>query len=237
MLKIAILEDETEQSEQMLQFLKRYQLTHLDFMYEAQVFTTGTALLTCYASDYDLLFLDIRLPDMTGMEVARKIRQQDTGVMMVFVTNLSQYAIEGYEVNAYDYILKPLLYHSFEVKFQRMLNVLFHHHVSDWLLLKTKRETHRVRIDDILYVEVSGHTLIFHTETENVCLWGTLSQYEHKLEKNYFSRCNACYLVNLKYVKFLHGNMVQVAQQELAISKSRRKGFLSDLARYKGGSD
>lgn len=236
MFKIGILEDERAQSDQLLRFLERYRSRHEGFLYSAEVFDAGGKLLFAYPADFDLLFLDIRLPDMLGIEAARQIRRLDESVMIVFVTNLSQYAIEGYSVNAYDYILKPLLYDAFEVKLGRIRNVLSHQRASDYLTVKTKRETFHIEIDAILYVEVDGHDLIFHTFERDYRAWGTLAQYEQKLSAAYFSRCNVCYLVNLRYVQAVRGNTVLVQGVELAASRAKRREFLSDLARYKGGS-
>ena len=236
MVKIGILEDEPVQSDALQRFLAQYQRSHPDFSYKATVFDAGNKLIFGYTLDYDLLFIDIRLPDMLGIDAAKQIRKVDDNVMIVFVTNLTQYAIEGYSVNAYDYILKPLLYGAFEVKLGRILNVLSHQSARNWLTLKTRQATFRVEHNAIRYVEVDGHDLIFHTDQGDYHVWGTLSKYEQALGEGRFSRCNACYLVNLNYVQAVRGNTVIVQGIELAISRPRRKGFLSDLARYKGGS-
>lgn len=237
MLHIGILEDEIPQQKQMETFLEQYQRENPDFFYEVQFYTTGMELLDKYSVIYDLLFLDIRLPDMLGIEAARRIREKDTNVVIVFVTNLTQYALDGYSVNAYDYILKPLLYDAFRAKLDRIRKVLFHRKTEKWLTLKTRQEVHRVAADAISYIEVVGHTLVFHADERDISLWGTLAQYEEELCNYYFSRCNACYLVNLRYVESIKGNTLYLTNgNELLISKTRRKPFLEELARYKGGS-
>ena len=236
MLRIGILEDEKAQSDKLIGFLERYKSKHNGFSYTAKVFDTGSKLIGSYKRDFDLLFMDIRLPDMLGIDAAREIRKSDKNVMIVFVTNLAQYAIDGYEVNAFDYILKPLMYGPFEPKFTRILNVLSRTSPEKWLTLKTKQETFLIKIDSIIYVEVSGHDLIFHTVEKEYRVWGTLSKIEQDLSGAAFSRCNACYLVNLRYVEQVKGYFVKVRGHELNISRNRRKDFLEDLARYKGGS-
>ena len=236
MLKIGILEDETAQSDELIQFLTRYQSSHPDFCYTADIFDTGSKLIFGYRGGYDLLFMDIRLPDMLGIEAAKKIRQVDENVMIVFVTNLSQYAIDGYAVNAFDYILKPLLYGAFSAKMDRILNVLSHRKNSSYLTIRTKQETFHLDTDTVFFVEVSGHDLIFHTDRRDYSVWGTLAKYEDELKNRFFTRCNACYLVNLKYVQCVRGSTVTVNGTDLAVSRTRRKAFLSELAKYKGGS-
>ena len=236
MLKVGILEDEKVQSDIMESFLQKDHQMNSDFHYSVEVFETAEKLLNSDISGFEILFMDIQLPDMLGIDAARKIREINSKVMIVFVTNLTQYAIDGYSVNAYDYILKPLVYDAFKVKMDRFMNVLSHGKKQKILVLKTKQEIYHISADCIQYVEVAGHNLVFHTDEREIHLWGTLSKYENELEGTFFSRCNACYLVNLKYVQTIKGNTVIVANRELIISKTRRKEFLSDLARYKGGS-
>ena len=112
-MKICILEDDKAQAERMAQYLDRYHREHADFSYELERYARAFDLLEDYRGDADLLFLDIRLPDQLGIETARRIREKDARVMIVFVTNLAQYAIEGYSVQAFDYILKPVDYFAF----------------------------------------------------------------------------------------------------------------------------
>ena len=192
MLRIGILEDEKARSDELMGFLERYKNEHGSFSYSVKVYETSGKLLFDYKQDYDLLFLDIRLPDMLGIDAAREIRKIDPNVMIVFVTSLTQYAIDGYEVNAFDYILKPLMYQPFALKLTRILNILNRASAKKMLTLKTKQLTFRLDADVILYVEVSGHDLIFHTLEREYRIWGTLSKIENELEGGSFSRCNAC---------------------------------------------
>ena len=78
--------------------------------------------------------------------------------------------------------------------------------------------------------------MLIHTDSEIIRQWGNLKSYEDKLASAHFVRCNACYLVNLKYVRGMTGDMVTVGNDELVISKAKRKDFLIALAQYKGGS-
>lgn len=236
MIRIGILEDEAEQAGELLSFLARYQQTHPDFAYTSSVFDTGERLLFHYGQGFDLLFLDIQVPDMLGIEAARKIREKDESVMIIFVTNLSQYAIDGYSVQAFDYILKPLLYGSFAVKLGRIRHVLSRSRNGQFLTVKTKQEVFHLDVSLLWYVEISGHDLLFVTEKGEYQGWGTLRGVEQELEGQYFSRCSACYLVNLRYVDSVRGSTVYVRGRALSVSRARRKEFLDDLARFKGGS-
>ena len=170
------------------------------------------------------------------MEAAHYIREKDKRVMIIFITMLTQYAIEGYSVGAFDYVLKPIRYEEFSTKMDRICRMLAHQNTSLSLELRTKEEIRRVDADSIAYIEVANHDILIHTDREVIRQWGSLKSYEEKLAPAHFVRCNACYLVNLKYVRGINGDTVQVNERHLTISKAKRKNFLQALAQYKGGS-
>lgn len=235
-MKIGILEDEAQQSKLLTEYLVRFKQEHTDFFYSLDVYDRAWKLLEQYRCDTDLLLLDIRVPDMLGMEAARRIRAIDQNVMIVFVTNLTQYAIEGYAVNAFDYVLKPLVYDAFCAKMARVLRVLSYRAAGVSVELKSREGGRRVLASAITYIEIANHDILVHTGTETIRQWGTLSKFEEQLRDAHFVRCNTCYLVNLKYVRGVKGDKVLVGEDALAISKPRRKEFLCALAQYKGGS-
>ena len=236
MLNIVILEDQADQAERLKHMLERYASFHEDFSYAVKYYDRSIPLLTEYKCDADILFLDIQMPDMLGMDVARKIRAMDNRVMIIFITMLTQYAIEGYSVGAFDYVLKPVRYEEFSAKMDRVCRMLAHQSTAMTLEVRTKEEIRRINADDVGYIEVSNHDILIHTADETIRQWGNLKAYEEKLAAAHFVRCNACYLVNLKYVRGVNGDTVTVLQDELAISKAKRKDFLMALAQYKGGS-
>lgn len=236
MYKLIILEDEPKQLEKLLGVLTRYREENPSFEYSVETYDRGINLLTSYKQDADILFLDIKVPDMLGMDVAKKIRLRDENVMIIFVTNLTQYAVEGYSVNAFDYILKPLQYASFSAKLSRALKTLSYKNPRVLIELKNKESGRRVSADSITYVESSGHDILFHMGHETVRQWGTLGKYELLLKEAKFARCNASFLVNLKYVEVIRKDDVIVAGEAIPISRGKRKEFLAAFAQYKGGT-
>jgi DNA-binding LytR/AlgR family response regulator len=188
-------------------------------------------------SQYNVIFLDIQMPDMNGMKVARKIREKDENVLIVFVTNMAQYAAESYEVHAYDFILKPVLYGNFFMKFRRILKALEHTLGDACITLATRYEKKRVRVSDITYVEICNHDLIFYLSDGEIRITGkTMNEIETELAAYHFVRCSSSFLVNLKYASALHGEYVTVGGNELHISRSKRQPFLTEFAKYAGGS-
>lgn len=233
MLKIMILEDNQVQADRLMQYLATYHEEHSSFEYVAEHYDRGLAFLNSYKCDADLVFLDIRLPDLLGMEVAKRIRAVDQNVMIVFVTSLTQYAIDGYHVEAFDYILKPIQYASFSAKLSRALRTLSRRESEVTLTFREKDGGQRVSTDAITYVEVSAHDLLFHTGSRIIKQWGTLSKYEEMLKDAHFVRCHTSYLVNLKFVRSIGKDTADVAGVTLPISRPRRKDFLNAFILYR----
>lgn len=236
MIKIALLEDQAHEAKRLMDMLERYAAEHDGFTYTIRHYDRSVELLEGYGCDWDLLLLDIQMPDMLGIDVARKIREMDSMVMIVFVTTLMQYAVEGYSVNAFDYIVKPVRYDAFAAKFDRISRMLSHRHSTAQVEIRTKEKTRRLSADDILYFEVVNHDVLIHTVDEVYRQWGSLKTFEDQLRDAHFARCNVSYLVNLKYVSGISGDNVTVHHDELPMSRLKRKDFLAALAQYKGGS-
>lgn len=236
MFKITILEDEEFHANNLLTFLKQFKQEHPPFHYTAKHYSQPIELLSEYQCDTDLIFIDINLPDIKGIEVAQRIRDIDQQVMIIFVTSLTQYAIEGYSVRAFDYILKPLSYTLFSRKLERAIQILAAKEDNLYINVRTKNGCIRLASDSILYIEILNHDVTLHTDQGTITHWGSLSKYENLLQNAHFARCSSCYLVNLKFIQHIDQDYVEVANQRLAISKSKKKSFLAALAQYKGGS-
>lgn len=237
MYKIVILEDEPSQARRMTEYLRKYESSLENASFLIEHYRGGLALLDAYSCDADVVFLDICVPDMLGMDVARAIRDADPNVMIVFVTNLVEYAVEGYSVRAFDYIVKPVSYPMFQSKMDRIMRILTTRKTDVSLKLKTKEGFVRVEADDILYLEVRNHAVYIHMEHgKSIRQWSSLGSFEKLLQKAYFVRCNSCYLVNLKYVQEIQGDSAIVAGQRLTISIPRRKAFIEAFSQYTGGS-
>ena len=203
---------------------------------ELTVYETGQAFLDEYQKQFDLLFMDIELPDSNGIELCKKVREVDERVIIVFLTNMGQYAINGYEVNAIDFLLKPLNEAIFLLKMKKILAAVKSNQASDVNLIFNggKRV---IRSGDIIYAEVAQHDLTFHTVHGTFIERYALRDLEKLLSKTHFSRPNYCYLVNLEYVVSIRKFDLTLRTGEiLQISRNRRKEFTDDFARYLGGS-
>ena len=118
MLKIAVVEDQAEMREELCRFVRQYAAEH-GLQAEVSSFEDGAAAAENYELGWDILFMDVEMPGLDGFRTAEKIRAVDPDVVLVFVTNMAQYAIRGYEVDALDYVLKPVNYYQFSTKLSR----------------------------------------------------------------------------------------------------------------------
>lgn len=233
--KIAIVEDSPAERNQLLQMIERYTREH-NIHFHLFTYADANSILTEQYTDFDAIFMDIQMPGLNGMEAARILRRQNPYVLLIFVTNLSQYAVDGYEVHAYDFILKPLNYENFSMRLERICRELAHRTDDAYLTFQIREKSWRLRILDILYVEVKGHNLIFHFTNDTFSVRGVMKNLEEQLAPHHFVRCNACYLVNLKYVRKFDKNVVLIGSEELRISQTRRQAFLTAFAQYTGGT-
>ncbi len=233
--RVAIIEDDSEYSAYLEECLSKYGAAK-GLSFNVKTFSKGESFLDNYRQVYDLVFLDIDLGKgfLNGMETAEKLRALDTMVLLIFVTNMPQYAPDGYNVDALDYCLKPINYSNLSVKLDKAVKVLSQRTGSP-VKIKDKKGTRIVSSNDIMYIEVMGHDLIFHTVDETIESYGGLSEKESELSGSNFARCSASILVNLSYIKGLYGDEISVGDQMLRIGRSKKKAFLEQLNSFLGG--
>lgn len=234
MIKIAIVEDEAAVRDQLTDYVRRYTRQY-GTEFEVTCFTDGDEILENYRPAFDIIFLDVEMKHLDGMETARRIRERDGGVLIVFITNMAQYAIRGYAVGALDYMLKPVPYFAFSQQLQKALGQL-EKRERHYLAVAVDGGMRRLAAAEIYYLESEGHKVHFYTEKEDFVVPGTLKNYEEKLVGRAFARCNSGYLVNLAQVSGVQQDMVQVGPYVLQISRPRRKAFMAELADYIGGA-
>lgn len=233
MTRIAIVEDEAAVQEQLTGYVQRYTRQY-GTPFEVTVFGSGVEILEDYRPVYDIIFLDVEMPHLDGMETARRIRALDSDVLLIFITNMAQYAIKGYAVGALDYVLKPVPYFAFSQQLQKAVNQLARR-ARHYLAVPVDGGMRRLDTAAIYYMESDGHKVCFYTEDGDFTASGALKSFEGKLAGRPFARCNSGYLVNLAQVRGVQQGEVQVGPHTLQISRPRRKAFLAALADYIGG--
>lgn len=236
MYHIAIVEDEKEFSLQLIDYLNQYEKEN-GVEFKVSVFYDGESILKEYTSDFDAVFLDIQMPGIDGMQTAELIREMDEEVVIMFITNMAQYAISGYSVGALDFVMKPINYYTFAMKVGRVLK----------RIQKKAKEQHSIvlslpdgikKLDtkQIYFVEIQNRLLHYHTDEGEFIVKGTMQSIEQELEALAFAKCNHWYIVNLMHVKEVKKNIVVVGEFELEISRRNKNAFLKALTEYLGGA-
>ena len=233
MIRIAILEDEAPVREDLAGYLRRYTRQY-GTKFEVSLFADGDEILEDYRPNWDIILLDVEMPRLDGMTTAERIRKLDSEVILIFITNMAQYAIRGYAVDAMDYILKPVPYFAFSQQLQKAIRRL-EKRAKAYLTVPVEGGFRRVDLSGVYYLESAGHKVRLYTEEEELTVPGSLKQYEEMLADKQFARCNSGYLVNLAQVRGMQDGMVLVGPHSLQISRPRRKAFVEALTDYVGG--
>ena len=232
MIEIAIVEDEDLYVDQLTEYIDRYSM---ESGYDINItrFYDGDEITRDYRGDYDIIMMDIQMKFMDGMSAAEKIRELDKEVIILFITNMTQYAIRGYEVDSLDYVLKPVSYFAFSQKLKRAVSRI-KKRSSKYITLAVKGGVIRVDLDDIYYVESAGHNLLYHMGNATHLTSGTMKSAEEQLAEYGFSRGNTCYLINLAHVDGIQDKCAVVKGERLQISRPRMNAFRRELTRYWG---
>ena len=225
MYRIAIVEDSEQDARRVMAALDRY-AEKKQVALEYEWISSAARFLEEYQGQYGIVLFDIRMPGMDGMSAARELRTMDRAVVIVFLTSLAQYAVESYEVEAVDYILKPLTYAALELKMPRILarcNV-----DEPEIIIQSNGASVKLKANELQYVEIYDHHIQFLTTGGIIRAYGTLKEVESQLPDGFF-RINNQTLVNLHYVRHVDAQVANVAGRDFTISRNRRKEFLAAL--------
>lgn len=232
MIRVAIVEDEPEQADVLRGMIERFSResgTQLD----VSVFSDGKDFVQS-GERFDISFLDIQMEHMDGMSAAQKIRETNSEMVIIFVTNLAEYAIEGYSVSAMTFLLKPLRYEVLRMAAERAL-ALVSKNPEKALTVKTDKGTIKIKPAQLYYVEIDNRRLALHTANGTYYCTETMQKMEEQLDPERFFRCHVAFLVNLDHVAGIDKSGAVVAGDRVLVSKYRKKKFLNALTRYVGG--
>lgn len=164
-MRIAIVEDEQPFADQLVEYITRFSKEYQTEI-QCQHFKSSVSFLSSYQPIWDLLLLDIEMPNMNGLMLAHKVREIDQNVLLIFITKVAKYAMAGYEVAALDYVLKPVNYYAFFMKLRRVLSLL-ETKQKNHLIIQGNGFVRKIPVETIRYIDVLGHTISYHTPAGN----------------------------------------------------------------------
>lgn len=237
-VRIAIVEDDAECAQSIARCLDRFSSEH-GVRIEYETFGDGAAIAEHYTPRFDIILLDIEMPDMDGITAARNIRRTDADVVIIFITNMAQYALQGYTVHARAYVLKPVNYYGLSLELQSAIEQIGRSRARTGraVLLPDGGGTARIPLADIRYVESRRHNILVHTITGVLRFRSSMNGIETMIDDPAFVRCNVSYLVNLAHVSGITENReAVVGDDRVPISRQRYKEFMAALSAYYGGN-
>lgn len=233
-MRVAVVDDSKEDAQHLAEYLEQFQMDN-NITLQTKIFYASVDFLEEYQGEYDVIFLDIEMPGCNGLDVAREIRAKDQSVGIIFVTSMAQYALEGYEVNAIDFMVKPVGYCNFSMKIENAFR-FFQRHKEQDILIANKDGILRITVSELLYIEKERDFLVFHTKKESYKERGSIKSIKERITDLSFSECTSGCVVNLNFVKRIGKNTVTlISGVELPLSRRLKKQFSEDYIRYMGG--
>jgi DNA-binding LytR/AlgR family response regulator len=178
--------------------------------------------------DIDLLFLDINMPKLSGIGFVKSLKEPP---LFILVTAYPEFALEGFEVDAVDYLLKPVSFERFRTAVNRALERFSSRteSIGQHLMVRTNKKDFRLNLDEIIYLEAQGDYVRFVTETQSLMVHGRFKDFIAQLPENRFARIHKSYVVSLAKVVYLEGNSVKLGDVKLPVSLSFKEAFVTKL--------
>lgn len=230
MLNIALCDDNPVELSQIAQILNK--IDNIDF--KIYKYTNPHDCLQDIQSGmvFDCFLLDILMNEDNGIDIAKKIRETHLDTPLIFITATPEYALDGYEVNATRYYLKPLNEKHFTEDLIKILEIA-HANTHDYMTITNTNGISRIYLKEIYYIESMLRTIIIHTQQENYTMIGKISDLENQLNDHNFIRVHKSFIVNLRYIHNIFKNTITLDNgEEILLSKHRSKEVHEKFIQY-----
>lgn len=234
-VRVALVDDNENDRKLLIDYLQQFQKEQ-EVRMQITSYNSSLDFLEEYGDGYDVILLDIEMPGLDGMETAKEIRRIDEMAAIIFITNMAQFAIRGYEVNAIDFMVKPVPYFNFVEKFKKAVNLARREQGKN-ILLNSDEGLIRIAITDIYYLEKDKNKnyLVYYTKKGTFRERNTILSAKARLGNQPFAECTSGCLVNLKFVERVGKDSVTLENGTLPVSRRMRKEFLNSFMKYAGG--
>lgn len=238
MMSIAVCDDEAIECCNMAKRIKEI-MEEMKIPCIIRRFQSGEELLQALES-FDIVFLDIIMQDLDGMKTAQIFREKALDKILIFVSSSREYVFEAYDVEAFQYLLKPVGDRKLKNVLQKAVRKT-EKHSHEFIIVSRERQKKKLFLDEIYYFEIRGRMVDVHGPEGIVTYYGQMGELENKLQDKGFFRCHKSYLVNLKYVDGYNRQEVILENGEaIVIAKRRYEEFCQEVLkvmRRNGGID
>lgn len=229
-IRIAIVEDEPLFAKQLEDYIRQYE-KESGKQIHITMFADGEDITDRYSGSYDIILMDIQMQFMDGMTAAEKIRELDHEVIIMFITSMIQYAVRGYEVDAMDYVVKPVEYFAFSRKLGKAIGRL-KKSGSISISVPSEDGIKKLAVSEIYYMESQGHYARYRTARGEFLSRVSLKELEGEMKQYGFFRCGKGFLVNMKHVDGISGGDCIIGGDRIPISRNKKNEFMELLLQY-----
>ena len=232
-MNIAIVEDDNAAAAVISGFIDRYAKENGADLVKTR-YPNADSFLADSDKLYAVVLFDVKMPGTSGMDAAFELRKRDKSASVLFITSMTQLAQKGYEVDAVGYLVKPVKYFDFALKFKKAISVYTLNERRN-VTITVPGGMCRVSMDKLMYVEIVNHRLRYHLVDDVIEMSGSLSKVEEELAGYGLLRCNSCYLVNPAFIRSVRGADLHIGDEVLRISRPKRQKFMEQLTDWFGG--
>ena len=232
MYRVAIVEDDRNEADTLARLIRDHGAEN-GVRFSTDIYGDARSFFAVRTHIYDIVFMDIGLPDVSGMDVAGRLRESDDSAVIIFVTSMSGFAVRGYETDALDFIVKPASRSTLDAALKRAVKLLGRRKGID-ISVGTSAGLRMLDSSAVHYVEVRDHLIVYHTDDGELTEFGSLRKPEKLLAAHGFVRVSNSVLVNLKCVDSADAGCVRVDGKDIAVSRARAKEVMRALNDYLG---
>lgn len=234
MIRIAIVEDDEADARTLSGFISAWAGAEGAEAVSCQVYADAVSFLERECAAADIVFMDIEMPYMSGMDAAAEFRKRNRNAVLIFATRATKYAVRGYSVDAAGYLVKPIREKDFAQVFEKAVRLCREQMRRQTVMLRTKEGVVKMCAEQIHSIEAASHMLNIDAGDRVYRIWGKMDQILEQLPEE-FVCCHRSYIVNLKYVDSVTRDglyLVGAPKALIPVSRSKRQEFLEKLTGY-----